>query len=131
MTVHGRRTVLIGSAASAVVAGSSGRAFAAPNVFVQEGYALGGYDATAYWTVKKAVMGKPPFSFPWTGGNWLFATQANRDAFAGTPWSPALAAIVRPETVRAITFGPDGSLTVIRAKSSSRDAYHLAAVVAP
>jgi YHS domain-containing protein len=85
MTMHTRRSVLIGTLSSAAIAGASGQALAAPGVFIKDGFALGGYDSTAYWTVNKAAMGKPPFSFQWAGGNWLFATQANRDAFAAEP----------------------------------------------
>lgn len=80
-----RRGLLIGSVTCAAVAGAADQATAEPGVFIKDGFALGGYDSTAYWTVNRAAMGKQPFSFEWAGRNWLFATTANRDAFAATP----------------------------------------------
>jgi hypothetical protein len=83
--MHTRRGVLFFALSSAATTVVSRHAVAAPGVFIKDGFALGGYDTTAYWTVSRAAMGKPTFSFPWAGGNWLFATSANRDAFAAEP----------------------------------------------
>ena len=80
-----RRTVTIGAASSSVVVATAGAAVAAPGVFTKDGAALGGYDSAAYWTAKKATMGSAAFSHQWSGVNWLFASQANRDVFAADP----------------------------------------------
>jgi hypothetical protein len=53
-----------------------------------------------------------------------------KSALSDTGWAKALAAIDRTETVRAITFGSHGTMTLIRGKDFSRDAYHLAALLA-
>ncbi|MCW5738088.1 MAG: hypothetical protein KIS73_28460 [Enhydrobacter sp.] len=58
---------------------------AAPGVVTSGGFALGGYDTTSYWTAKKAAMGTPAFTFEYKGANWLFSSQAGRDAFASAP----------------------------------------------
>jgi hypothetical protein len=60
----------------------------------------------------------------------LARLQHLKDAFSDTQWASVLGTIGRPETVRVITFGPNGALTLIRSKSGSRDAYHLATLFA-
>lgn len=50
-----------------------------------DGLALGGYDAVAYFTESKPVKGRAEFSHNYNGGQWLFASAANRDAFAREP----------------------------------------------
>jgi YHS domain-containing protein len=52
---------------------------------VNDGPALRGYDAVAYFTENKPVQGKPEFSHSYNGANWRFATAQNRDAFAANP----------------------------------------------
>jgi YHS domain-containing protein len=79
------RTASIGLLSSALIPSLAGIARAAPGVFTRDGYALGGWDSAAYWTAKKSARGQPSFSFQWNGVNWLFASQANRDAFAADP----------------------------------------------
>lgn len=53
-----------------------------------------------------------------------------RQAFAGTNWQAGLNVIQDAQRTRAITFSPDGSTTVVEARSRNRNAYHLAALVA-
>ncbi len=65
---------------------------AGPELNVDEqGRALRGFDAVAYHLEGKAVTGAPEFSHTWRGVPWLFAKQANRDAFATEPerYAPA------------------------------------------
>jgi YHS domain-containing protein len=47
--------------------------------------AVGGYDAVAYFTEHKPVKGDDRFSLEHQGAKWLFASAANRDAFAADP----------------------------------------------
>ena len=51
----------------------------------QNGLALKGYDAVAYFDQGKAVAGKKDFEHPWMGANWRFSTVENRDLFAKNP----------------------------------------------
>jgi hypothetical protein len=55
------------------------------------GTALGGYDAVAYLTDRKAVEGSPAITTSWKGATWRFASTANRDAFVADPdrYAPA------------------------------------------
>jgi YHS domain-containing protein len=55
----------------------------------QNGVALHGHDAVAYFTEGKAVPGQPAFEYTWGGAKWRFATAANRDTFAKAPESYA------------------------------------------
>jgi len=65
--------------------GLAGQVEAAPGVFTKDGYAIGGYDPAAYWTDKKAKLGQVGFNCEWKGVNWIFISQANRDAFLANP----------------------------------------------
>lgn len=61
-------------------------AFADGTVFNQsQGAAIKGYDPVAYFTQSDAVKGAKEHSHMWSGVKWLFATAANRDAFAAEP----------------------------------------------
>jgi hypothetical protein len=51
----------------------------------RNGVAVHGYDVVAYFTQGRAVPGQKAFSHQWNGTAWLFATGANRDAFAMAP----------------------------------------------
>ncbi len=61
-------------------------AFADGTVFNQsQGAAIKGYDPVAYFTQSDAVKGAEELSNMWSGVKWLFATAANREAFAAEP----------------------------------------------
>jgi len=61
-------------------------ALAQGTVFNQSGgTAIKGYDPVAYFTQSDAVKGAEEHSHMWQGVKWLFATAANRDAFAAEP----------------------------------------------
>jgi hypothetical protein len=62
-----------------------GAAWAEPVVFQTKAGAIDGYDPVAYFTEGKPAKGKKEFSHSWMGANWLFASAANRDAFAAAP----------------------------------------------
>jgi hypothetical protein len=53
-----------------------------------------------------------------------------REAFQNTPWSEELATFDDFTDARAMLFRPDGGMTIVRSRSRSREAYHLAALVA-
>jgi hypothetical protein len=53
-----------------------------------------------------------------------------RAAFRSTPWNEELAEFAAYDDLRAMLFQPDGSVLMIRSRSRSREAYHLAALVA-
>jgi YHS domain-containing protein len=54
-------------------------------IFVRDGYAIGGYDAVAYFTQGKPVKGNSRFSLVWKGANWLFTNQQNAETFKTNP----------------------------------------------
>ena len=47
--------------------------------------AIGGYDAVAYHTHKKAVPGIKAYQTSWQGANWLFNSAANLKTFKSNP----------------------------------------------
>jgi hypothetical protein len=53
-----------------------------------------------------------------------------QDAASGTPWADALAALDRPERLRALLLEPGGKIARFNAQARSRNAYHLAALAA-
>jgi len=75
------------SASNAVKrAGSSHSAGGVEPVYKFSGaLALKGYDAVAYFNDGNAVEGSEQFIHEWNGAKWLFASAANRDAFAIDP----------------------------------------------
>lgn len=52
---------------------------------LENGLALQGYDAVAYFKQQKAVKGKPAFMATYEGVTYQFATQANKEAFLKNP----------------------------------------------
>ena len=53
--------------------------------YVENGHALSGYDAVAYFSENGPVTGDPAFVHEWNGATWLFALAENRDRFAAAP----------------------------------------------
>jgi YHS domain-containing protein len=49
------------------------------------GIAIDGYDAVAYFTDKKATKGNPNHAFEWNGAKWLFADAQHKAEFAKDP----------------------------------------------
>jgi len=47
--------------------------------------AIRGYDPVAYFKESKAVKGDLPFSLKWSGTDWYFKNEENRDAFKMAP----------------------------------------------
>lgn len=51
----------------------------------EQGVALKGYDAVAYFEQHMAVQGEPAFNSTWDGVKYFFASAAHRDLFIATP----------------------------------------------
>lgn len=54
---------------------------------LEDGLAIAGYDAVAYFTQQKAVKGKKEYSYNYDGVTYHFASAANKDAFVKNPSS--------------------------------------------
>lgn len=50
-----------------------------------ENPAIEGYDPVAYFTLKKAVKGKPEFKHHWNGDTWYFYSKDHRKLFIAAP----------------------------------------------
>jgi TPR repeat protein len=53
-----------------------------------------------------------------------------KSCFSGTRWETELARVTKPESLRALVFNADGSLTAIRGTSRNRNNYHFAVLFA-
>lgn len=51
----------------------------------KDGTAIKGFDTVAFFTLEKAIEGKPEYSFIWNGAKWFFSSAENRDMFAESP----------------------------------------------
>jgi YHS domain-containing protein len=54
-------------------------------IFVKDGYAIGGYDPVAFFTESKPVKGAESISITWKNAKWLFSTQKHADMFKANP----------------------------------------------
>jgi hypothetical protein len=54
-------------------------------IFVKDGYAIGGYDPVAFFTESKPVKGAESISIIWRNAKWLFSTQKHADMFKANP----------------------------------------------
>ena len=55
------------------------------NVDVRNGFAIDGYDPVAYFVSAEPQKGNPKFAYEHQGNQWLFANQANKQAFIADP----------------------------------------------
>lgn len=58
---------------------------AEPRVFQSRRGTINGIDPVAYFDGNGPVAGNPGITHDWDGATWLFASEANRDAFAAEP----------------------------------------------
>lgn len=80
-----RRQIIRNAAAIPLVAAGL-PAFAGPaRVYAENGIAIRGADAVAYFLGEGAVAGSVRESVTWYGAHWLFSTPANREAFERDP----------------------------------------------
>lgn len=56
-----------------------------PEIFVKDGYAIGGFDPVSYFTENKAVKGDTTISIIWKKAKWLFSTKKNAELFKANP----------------------------------------------
>ena len=56
-----------------------------PGIYAEDGIAIDGTDAVAYFTQGKPVAGSPDHSHEWMGATWRFSTEENRAKFAADP----------------------------------------------
>ena len=91
----------------------------------------------AHGRVDRLIVCFPPLAGRWIGRLWhrfgpdMAERLARlREAFAASPWAGALNRLDDASTLRSVTFGADGRVTVVRSRSRDRNAYHLAVLVA-
>lgn len=56
-----------------------------PSIYAEDGIAIDGTDAVAYFTESKPVAGDPAITYDWMGATWRFASEANKAAFESNP----------------------------------------------
>ena len=52
---------------------------------LDDGRALRGYDAVAYFAIDKAVKGDPKYAYVWNGAKWFFSSEENMKKFQADP----------------------------------------------
>ena len=81
-----RRTFLCAAATLPAIALVSSRVAAqTPQVYAEDGIAIDGSDAVAYFAGNGPVAGSAAHTVNWQGVTWQFATAENRDLFAADP----------------------------------------------
>lgn len=58
---------------------------ATPEIFVNGGAAINGYDPVAYFTDGRPVRGSDAITSEWNGATWWFATAENKASFDADP----------------------------------------------
>lgn len=85
-TSHSRFVLFTLLVAVAVAFGACSKATESLSVNVdQNGSALRGYDAVAYFAVNSAVKGDPKFEYAWNGAKWYFSSEENMKKFQAAP----------------------------------------------
>jgi hypothetical protein len=81
-----RRSVLAALGAAPLALGLVRPAAAATaEVYAEDGIAIDGTDAVAYFTEDRPVAGLPDHAVTWRGATWRFASDANRALFEADP----------------------------------------------
>jgi YHS domain-containing protein len=87
-SVFGRTLALIAftlAGAGAATAADASKTASVPDIDIQQGYALKGYDPVAYFDEGHPAAGNKGFSYQWRGATWLFASAKHRDQFMADP----------------------------------------------
>ncbi len=79
------RHIGTGLVAVALLLGGLALADNPPVAIDEEGRAIQGYDAVAYFADGEPQPGNAMFSHDWEGATWLFASATHRDAFKADP----------------------------------------------
>jgi len=58
---------------------------AATKTYAEDGIAISGADAVAYFTEETYVPGSADYTHVWQGTTWQFSSEENRDLFAASP----------------------------------------------
>ncbi len=58
---------------------------AATQIYAEDGVAISGADAVAYFTEETYVPGSADYVYDWQGTTWQFSSEENRDLFAANP----------------------------------------------
>lgn len=80
-----RRQTLTFAIALPVTLAARGAWASTPPVYAEDGVAIDGSDAVAYFSEGAPVAGNPGITLDWNGATWRFASETNRDAFAADP----------------------------------------------
>lgn len=81
-----RRSLLTLVASLPILAVISPAAIAlTPEIYANDGIAIDGTDAVAYFKLGKPVAGSPKHTHKWMGATWRFSTEDNHAAFAANP----------------------------------------------
>jgi YHS domain-containing protein len=81
-----RRSILAALGAAPLAFGLMRPAAAATaEVYAEDGIAIDGTDAVAYFTEGRPVAGSPDHAVHWRGATWRFASEANRALFEADP----------------------------------------------
>ncbi len=81
-----RRAILVFAAAVPAAAIFSSPSLAVTTaIYANDGIAIDGSDAVAYFTQGQPVVGEPTLTYNWMGMTWQFSTEENRAAFASGP----------------------------------------------
>ncbi len=80
-----RRMFVVGVLAAGLLGLGSPAAALEPVSKGEDGLALGGHDAVAYFTESKPIAGKKEFQAQWNGATWQFASAEHREAFVKAP----------------------------------------------
>lgn len=82
-----RRTLLALAATVPAVAlmGTAGFAQSTPSIYAEDGIAIDGTDAVAYFTQSKPAAGDPAITYDWMGATWRFSSEANKATFVASP----------------------------------------------
>lgn len=86
MHVNRRHFLALGSAAPILLLlGNKTQAQSQSEIYSENGVAIDGTDAVAYFLENRPVAGNPDITHDWMGVTWRFANVANRDAFMADP----------------------------------------------
>lgn len=81
-----RRQILTAVIAAPVLGSVASVAFAqTPRIYAEDGIAIDGTDAVAYFMQGAPVAGRNDLIHDWMGATWRFASEENRNAFAADP----------------------------------------------
>jgi YHS domain-containing protein len=85
MPITRRHLLTLTIAAPAVAAFAPGAMAATPEIYAEDGIAIDGTDAVAYFTEGAPIPGDETITFDYMGATWRFASEENRDMFAADP----------------------------------------------